>query len=204
MTANANLVRMVALIAGLVASAAGCGGAHDASTSTERGHELGPSSSVADHEAEHRPGFIAVLTARESAEVVVPYTTASAAVLVKLGDVVAAGQVVGRLDDRELRRDLAIARSQQRTVGAQIAQAEIDARGAEVVSRREHAADTAGVSSHAEAVAAGQAFAKASAALRYVRTSAEERQVRISALEAQLRDDAGRTDRRSCRHGLRP
>jgi HlyD family secretion protein len=107
---------------------------------------------------------------------------------VKLGEVVAAGEVVARLDDRELRQQLELARSQQRTAEAQIVQAQVDARGAEVVSRREHAAEILGVSSQAEAATARQTLAKATAALGYMRASAEERTTRIAQLRAHLQD----------------
>ncbi|HMG53199.1 MAG TPA: hypothetical protein VK601_06950, partial [Kofleriaceae bacterium] len=57
----------------------------------------------ADDRVEDKPGFLAALTPRQSADVPAPYTSASALLMVKLGEPVTQGQVLARLDDRQLR-----------------------------------------------------------------------------------------------------
>ena len=140
----------------------------------------------ADDRAEDKPGFLAALTPRQSGDVPAPYTSASARLVVKLGDPVTQGQVLARLDDRQLRQELDAGRAQLRTAQAAITQAEVDRRGAQTVLERERKAEAAGVGSHADLVNATQAVAKATAAISVARATADERATRIAQLQAHL------------------
>jgi multidrug efflux pump subunit AcrA (membrane-fusion protein) len=115
-----------------------------------------------------------------------PYTSAGASLAVKLGDTVTAGQIVARLDDRQLRQELDAGRAQLRTAQAAVVQAEVDRRGAEIVLTREKAAEAAGVGSRADLATATQAVAKAGAAVTVARATAEERATRLAQLQAHL------------------
>ncbi|HEY0994054.1 MAG TPA: efflux RND transporter periplasmic adaptor subunit [Kofleriaceae bacterium] len=138
--------------------------------------------------ADEKPGFIAALTPKESGDVAAPYTSASATILVKLGDVVTKGQVLARLDDRVLRQELDAAKAQLKTSRASINQAVVDKKGAEVVLAREKSAEAAGVGSKAEVAAARQAVEKATASISYAIATAEERTTRIAQLQDHLRE----------------
>jgi multidrug efflux pump subunit AcrA (membrane-fusion protein) len=139
---------------------------------------------TADELADEKPGFIAVLTSEQQFEVPAPYTSASANVVVKLGEQVARGQVLAHLDDRDLRQELEAAKAQQRTALAAINQAVVERRGAERVLRLETGAEAANVTSHADVEAAAQAVAKAKANLSFANATAEERNTRITQLQA--------------------
>jgi RND family efflux transporter MFP subunit len=175
-----------AAIAGLAAGALGCRGAARDDEPAEPIEVISPLPSRIDDHLDEKPGFIAALTPKHSADVMAPYTSASARVMVKLGDVVTKGQVLARLDDRQLRQELDAARAQQRTAQASIAQAEVEKHGAEIVLAREQAAEAAGVGAHAEVVAAAQAVDKATAAIALAHATAEERDTRIAQLQAHL------------------
>jgi len=181
------VTRTIALIATLVAAAPGC---RDSTRddATEPMEVIAPLPSRLDDPADEKPGFIAALTPKSSADVMAPYTSASASLAVKLGDPVAKGQILARLDDRQLRQELDAARAQLRTAQASIAQAEVDKRSAEIVLARETAAEAAGVGSHADVVAATQAVAKATATLAFAQATAEERTTRIAQLQAHLQE----------------
>jgi multidrug efflux pump subunit AcrA (membrane-fusion protein) len=138
--------------------------------------------------ADEKPGFIAALTPKDSADVTAPYTSASATILVKLGDVVTKSQVLARLDDRVLRQELEAAKAQLKTARASINQAIVDKRGAEVVLKRETSAEAAGVGSIAEVLAARQSVAKAAAAISFAMATADERTTRIAQLQDHLRE----------------
>jgi len=173
--------------AAALAAAPGChGGARDAGESDDPVEAPLPLPDRAGEHADEKPGFIAVLTPRRSHDVVVPYTSASATLLVKLGDAVTRGQQLARLDDRQLRQELEAARAQARTAQAAIVQAEVDKRGAEVVLKRENLAESQGVGSVADVAAATQAVAKASATISFAHATADERATRIAQLQAHL------------------
>lgn len=155
-------------------------------TDTDGLEPLAPLTDRNDDHLDDKPGFIAVLTPAASADVMAPYTSASAALAVKLGDRVAKGQTLAKLDDRQLRQELDAARAQLRTAEAAITQAEVDKRGAEIVLERETNAEAANVSSHADVVSARQAVAKAAAAITVARATADERTTRIAQLQAHL------------------
>jgi len=176
----------LASVAALAAVAPGCRNtARDDSAEPE---VITPLPNRLDDPADEKPGFIAALTPKSSADVMAPYTSASASLAVKLGDPVAKGQVLARLDDRQLRQELDAARAQLRTAQASIAQAEVDKRSAEIVLARETAAEAAGVGSHADVVAATQAVAKTTAALTFAQATAEERNTKIAQLQAHLQE----------------
>lgn len=139
-----------------------------------------------DDRAEDKPGFLAALTPKQSADIMAPYTSASAKLAVKLGDVVTAGQTVARLDDRQLRQELEAGRAQLRTAQAAVVQAEVDKRGAEIVLAREKTAEAAGVGSRADLATATQAVARATAAITVARATADERATRLAQLQVHL------------------
>jgi RND family efflux transporter MFP subunit len=139
-----------------------------------------------DDRTDEKPGFIAALTPKQSDDVIAPYTSASVALAVKLGDVVTKGQVLARLDDRQLRQELDAARAQARTAQAAVTQAVVDERGAQIVARRERAAVAGNVGSPADLAAAEQAVAKARASITVARATADERATKIAQLQAHL------------------
>lgn len=141
-----------------------------------------------DDRGDEKPGFIAAVTPEHQADVPAPYTSPATHLAVKLGDAVAQGQILARLDDRELRQELDAARAQARTAQATIAQAEVDKHGAEIVLTRETKAEADGVGSHADVVSAGQAVAKATAMITVARATAEERATQIANLQAHLHE----------------
>ena len=164
-------------------------GCHDreANDSPEPLEALAPSTAPDDH-LDEKPGFIAAITPEHSADVMAPYTSVSAVMSVKLGDVIKKGQILARLDDRQLRQELDAARAQANTAHAAIKQAEVDKRGAEIVVEREHKAELEGVGSKADLVAAEQAVAKASAAITVAHATADERATQIARLQAHLQE----------------
>jgi multidrug efflux pump subunit AcrA (membrane-fusion protein) len=139
-----------------------------------------------DDRADDKPGFLAALTPGQSADIMAPYTSASARLAVRLGDAIAAGQIVARLDDRQLRQELEAGRAQLRTAQAAVVQAEVDRRGAEIVLARERTAEAAGVGSRADLATATQAVAKAAAAVTVARATADERATRLAQLQVHL------------------
>jgi len=168
-----------------------CGSAaRDSAESSDPIEAIVPLPDRADEHTDDKPGFIAALTPKQSADVVAPYTSASATLTVKLGDTVTKGQLLARLDDRQLRQELEAARAQLRTAQASITQAVVDKRGAEVVVAREKAAEAGGVGSVADLAAARQAVAKASAAISFAQATADERTTKISQLQAHLNEMA--------------
>ena len=160
--------------------------ARDAAEASDPIEAIAPLPDRTDERPDEKPGFIAALTPRQSADVPAPYTSPSASLAVKLGDTVTKGQVLARLDDRQLRQELDAARAQLRTSRASITQAEVDKRGAEVVLRRETTAESQGVGSVADVAAARQAVAKATAAISFARATADERSTKITQLQTHL------------------
>jgi len=177
-------VKLAALAA--FAALTGCRGDTRDDDPTEPIEVIAPLASPIDDHADEKPGFIAALTPKRSADVMAPYTSPSASLAVKLGDLVTKGQVLAKLDDRQLRQELEAARAQQRTAQASIAQAEVDKRGAEIILAREKAAEAAGVGSPADVTAAAQAVAKATAAITFAHATADERNTKIAELQARL------------------
>jgi multidrug efflux pump subunit AcrA (membrane-fusion protein) len=165
--------------------APGCRGGAADSDLAEPIEVAGPAAQL-DDRPDDRPGFLAALTPKQAADIPAPYTSASAHLAVKLGDAVAAGQIVARLDDRQLRQELDAGRAQLRTAQAAVVQAQVDKRGAEIVLAREKTAETAGVGSRADLANAIQTVAKASAAVTVARATAEERATRLAQLQAHL------------------
>jgi membrane fusion protein, multidrug efflux system len=176
----------VAVFAFGVAAAAGCrGSTTDAEDPADPIEAIAAPRAVEDR-ADEKPGFLAALTPRQAADVPAPYTSASARLAVKLGDPVTQGQVLARLDDRQLRQELDAGRAQLRTAQAAIIQAEVDRRGAQTVLERERKAEAAGVGSHADLINATQTVAKATAAITVARATADERATRMAQLQAHL------------------
>ena len=176
---------LTAAIAAAGTASAGCRGSAGDSEDLAEPIEA-PQQPRLDERIDDKPGFLAALTPRQSPDLTAPFTSASVALAVKLGDSVTQGQVLARLDDRELRAELDAARAQLRTAQAAIVQAEVDRRGAEIVLKREKGAEAAGVGAKADLVTATQAVAKAAAAITVTRATADERASRITQLQAHL------------------
>jgi RND family efflux transporter MFP subunit len=180
------LAALVAAVVGAAAAAgAGCRGSVSDSDDPAEPIEA-PVPPALDERVDDKPGFLATLTPKQSPDVMAPFTSASVMLAVKLGDSVTQGQVLARLDDRELRSELDAARAQLRTAQAAIVQAEVERRGAEIVLKREKSAEAAGVGARADLVTATQAVAKAAAAITVARATAGERAARITQLQAHL------------------
>ncbi|HET9626752.1 MAG TPA: HlyD family efflux transporter periplasmic adaptor subunit [Kofleriaceae bacterium] len=166
---------------------AACRGGSDGNDTGEPLEALAPPA-PADDRGDEKAGFIAAVTPEHVADVPAPYTSPAAHLAVKLGDVVGAGQLLARLDDRQLRQELEAAQAQARTAQATIAQAEVDKHGAEIVLERETKAEAEGVGSRSDVVGAQQAVAKASATIAVARATAEERATQIATLQAHLHE----------------
>ena len=171
-----------------LALAAGCrGGAADADDPADPIEIAAPAGRLDERaRADEKPGFLAALTPKQAHDVPAPYTSAGVHLAVKLGDAVTAGQVLARLDDRQLRQELDAGRAQLRTAQAAVVQAEVDKRGAEIILAREKSAEAAGVGSRADLAGATQAVAKAGAAVTVARATADERATRLGQLQAHL------------------
>lgn len=162
----------------------GCGSDDDAPIAPFEA--IAPLPSRSEARTDEKPGFTAVLTSRQIADVGAPFATASVRLQVKLGDVVAKDQVLARLDDRQLRQELDAARAQLRTAKADVGKAIVEQRGALAVQKRERNAVASGVGSPADLANAEQAVANARAAVAVASATAEERNTRIKQLQTHL------------------
>ncbi|HEX3765729.1 MAG TPA: HlyD family efflux transporter periplasmic adaptor subunit [Kofleriaceae bacterium] len=170
----------------VVVLALGCrGGTGDTDDLAEPIEAAAPADRL-DDRTDDKPGFLAALTPKQTDDIMAPYTSAAAHLAVKLGDPVAAGQVVARLDDRQLRQELDAGRAQLRTAQAAVTQAQVDKRGAEIVLAREKNAEAAGVGSRADLATATQTVARATAAITVARATADERATRLAQLQVHL------------------
>lgn len=174
--------------AGLASTSAACRSTGDRGAPGDPVEGITPLSQRADARTDEEPGFTAVLTSKDLADVPAPYTSASVRLRVKLGDTVTRGQIVARLDDTQLRQELAAAQAQLRTARAEINRAVVAERGAQIVLEREQKAEAAGVASRADVAAASQAVANALAAIAIARAAADERSARIAQLQAHLQE----------------
>jgi RND family efflux transporter MFP subunit len=181
--------RSAAVLAGVLGVLGVLGGAAcrpDDTAATEQIEPIALPPPPTEERPGEEPGFTAVLTPEHQADVIAPYTSASARLQVKLGDAVEKGQVLARLDDRQLRQELDAAKAQLRTANAAILQAQVDERGAQAVLQRERRAETEGVGSRADLTNATQAVARARATITVAEATAAERATRIKQLEAHL------------------
>jgi RND family efflux transporter MFP subunit len=133
-------------------------------------------------------GYIGVLTPRSSAEVVAPFTTTVTEISVKLGDRVEKGQTLGRIDDRPLREELAIAQATLKATQAEAAQADIEHRAATTILDRERRAFKDSVASMAQVNAAEFNERKAAMAVARGAAAVEEQRAKIAQLKAKLVD----------------
>ncbi|MCW5805014.1 MAG: efflux RND transporter periplasmic adaptor subunit, partial [Deltaproteobacteria bacterium] len=137
---------------------------------------------------DERPGYVGVLAPRDLSEVLAPFTSTIAALDVRLGDAVAKGQKLGRLDDRPLREERAILGAALRTSQAEVAQAEVERRAAGAVYAREQDAFAKGISSGAELSAAEFNDKKAQMTVARAAAAVEEHRAKIAKLDARLTD----------------
>jgi RND family efflux transporter MFP subunit len=134
------------------------------------------------------PGYVGVLTPRETAEVTAPFTTRITSFAVKIGDVVKQGDVLGRIDDRPIREQLAIEKATLKSHQAQVAQASVEHSAAYARLRREQKAVREGVSSQADVSAAGFDSSKAGTQVSRAVAEVDEQKARIAAMEKKLED----------------
>lgn len=133
-------------------------------------------------------GYVGVLTPRSSAEVLAPFTSTVLEVTVRLGEHVDKGQVLGRLDDRPLREELAIAEAALRATQAEAAQARVAQRAAHNVLERERRAFRDKIVAEAQVAAAEFDERKAAMAVARSMAAVEEQLARIARLKARLVD----------------
>src|SRR5690606_25960962 len=117
-----------------------------------------------------------------------PFTSTVAEVSVKLGERVEKGQVLGRLDERPLREELAIAQAALRATQAEAAQARVAQRAAQNVLERERRAFRDKIVAEAQVAAAEFDERKAAMAVARSVASVEEQRARIAKLKARLVD----------------
>ncbi len=147
-----------------------------------------PAATSAPRGADEVAGYVGVLTPRSSAEVVAPFTSTVAEVTVKLGERVDKGQILGRLDDRPLLEELAIAQAALRATQAEAAQARVAQRAARNVLERERRAFRDKIVAEAQVAAADFDERKAAMAVARSVASVEEQRARIAKLKARLGD----------------
>jgi RND family efflux transporter MFP subunit len=133
-------------------------------------------------------GYVGVLTPRETAEVTAPFTSRVVSLAVKIGDTVKQGDVLGRLDDRPIREQLAIEKATLKSHQAQVAQASVEHSAAYARLRREQKAIKEGVSSQADVSAAGFDSSKAGTQVSRAVAEVDEQKARIAAMEKKLED----------------
>jgi HlyD family secretion protein len=131
---------------------------------------------------------VCILQARVTKDVVAPFKSIVAELMVKLNDGVARGQAVARLDERPLKEELALARAGLRARHAEVAQAEVAQRAAQAKLNRERAALDRGIVALAQVEEADFELRKAVAAVRAAGAAAGEQQARIAISEARLAD----------------
>lgn len=175
----------------VVATCVACGGrAQQPPPGTEPSLEpiSSPAATSAPSSGEDVVGYVGVLTPRTAAEVVAPFTSSVAELTVKLGDRVDKGQTLGRLDDRSLREELAIAQATLRTTRAEAGQAQVAQRAAHSVVERERRAFRDKIVAEAQVIAAEFDERKAAMAVARSLASVEEQRARIAKIEARLGD----------------
>jgi RND family efflux transporter MFP subunit len=133
-------------------------------------------------------GYIGVLTPRETAEVTAPFTTRIVKFAVKIGDTVQKDDVLGTIDDRPIREQLAIEKATLKSHQAAAAHASVEHSAAYARLRREQKAIKEGVSSQADVAAAGFDSSKAGTEVSKAMADVEEQKARISAMEKKLAD----------------
>ncbi len=147
-----------------------------------------PTPTPTEPEHPEASGYVGVLTPRESTEVFAPFTSTVVALDVKLGDRVAAGQRLARLDDRPLREELAVANATLKSAAAGVAVADVERKAAHAALEREERALKENVVSQGEVTAAEFNDRKASMAVARAEATVGEQRVRIAALQSKLVD----------------
>lgn len=148
-------------------------------------------SSMADSNrsgAEEVGAYVGVLAPRNATDVVAPSTSTVAELSIKLGDQVAKGALLGRLDTRALREQLAVANAVLRAMQADVAQATVAQRAAKNVLDRERRAYAAEIVAEAQVAAADFDERKAAMAVARSVASMQEQRAKIASLTAKLTD----------------
>lgn len=135
-----------------------------------------------------KPGYLGVLTSRDLAEVIAPFTSTIDKLEVKLGDQVQQGQRLARFDERSLKEQLSIERAALKAKQATASEAQFASKGATATLERERKAQGEGVTSPAEVAAAEVEQRKAQMAAQRASANVDEQRARIAQLEARLKD----------------
>jgi RND family efflux transporter MFP subunit len=170
---------------------AACGGKDDpgaGSGTTAQPTPIVSDEARGDVDRDEDPGYIGVLTPRETAELTAPFTTRVVQVAVKLGDEVKQGDVLARLDDRPIREQLAVEKATLKSHQAQVAQASVEHSAAFARLRREQKALKEGVSSQADVGAAGFDSSKAGTQVSRAQAEVDEEKARVDAMEKKLEE----------------
>lgn len=133
-------------------------------------------------------GEVCVLQARVTKDVVAPFKSVVAVLMVRLNDAVTRGQPVARLDERPLKEELALARAGLRARQAEVAKVEVERRAAKAQLDRERRALAGGIVAAAQVEEAEFNLGKAAAAVRASAAAVGEQQARITISEARLAD----------------
>jgi RND family efflux transporter MFP subunit len=168
-------------------AAAGCGSKDKVAAANQAAPE--PLADLrAPVEAEADAGYVGVLVPSESAEITASVTTDVVEYKVKLGDIVAVGDVIALLDDAPVKEQLAIARAELKASRAAVSQAAASRNAAKAALRREKAALKDQVASKADVANADYRAKEAGAGVSQAAAAVQEQQARIDALESKLAD----------------
>jgi RND family efflux transporter MFP subunit len=178
-----------AVLLGLALLASGCSG-RDAVTPAAGQRDAGGRVAAADvpDSPYRRPraGYVAVIAARDTADVATELGGQIAAVHVTLGEAVKAGQLIATIDDRIAREDLAVAVAAQRAAQAARDSARVEVEETRTRLETERALAAQGTSARAELDRATFAHEKAKAALDRAEAALAEQAARVSQLRARL------------------
>jgi RND family efflux transporter MFP subunit len=133
-----------------------------------------------------RDGYVAVIAARDAADVATELGGLLAAVHVQLGDPVQAGQLIATIDDRIAREDLAVAVAAQRATQAARDSARVEVEETASRLETERALAAQGTTARAELDRATFAHEKARAALQRAEAALAEQSARASQLRARV------------------
>lgn len=133
-----------------------------------------------------RSGYVAVIAARDSADVATELGGRIAAVHVELGDRVEPGQLIATIDDRIAREELAVAAAAQRAAEAARDSARVEVEETRTRLETERALAAQGTTAKAELDRAAFAHDKARAAYQRAEADLSEQAARVSQLRARV------------------
>jgi RND family efflux transporter MFP subunit len=174
----------------VTAAAAACGDAASRTTDPAALGEPIEPIVLPDDRAGAPAGYVGVVTPRETAEIVAPFTTTVTAIKVDLGAVVKAGDVLAILDPEPGLQELKIARANLKSMRAAVGRAASAKKAAESKLRTEQRALADGVGTQTAVTAAEFAVKEAGGVVGQAQGAADEQRARIEKLEKQVRDAA--------------